>query len=418
MLFTALHRLLGLAPGPITDEMIDAAVAAQLAETDDLDWKGKMIPVKDLPLSDFPKDVAAMANRGGGLLVYGVKEAEKRATDRVDVGSFDERYEAALLSAAVTAISPPVFNVRAHWVGEAGNQVVAVVIPATSDVPHLIYRGEYFGAPVRNDAMTVWMRERQVEALYRARFDERRHSTEALDNLYDEAAANWTTPQRAWLIAVAHPQLPFTAVERPDRDQAREVFQEARENTLVYSGSGGVHPLESVEWVNPRPGLRRWVAPNNALTDSRKWRESWAAVHHDGSVTLGTGIGGQRTSSGHLEEHQIDSMSIEVALSDFMGLVRAASKRLGLAEYDVRVGIRWIGSTPLSIQTVDSMGFVFNDNSTPLAHYTPVERTVVADAAPEDFYWQVHDLAEDCINQGGVTEVRMIRPPAREDSEG
>jgi hypothetical protein len=32
-----------------------------------------------------------------------------------------------------------------------------------------------------------------------------------------------------------------------------------------------------------------------------------------------------------------------------------------------------------------------------------------------DFYWHVHDLAEDCLNQGGVSNVQMIHPPARDD---
>ena len=56
-------------------------------------------------------------------------------------------------------------------------------------MPHLIYLGEYFSAPVRNDAGTVWMRERQVEAMYRARLDQRRNAHEALDFLYNEVAA-------------------------------------------------------------------------------------------------------------------------------------------------------------------------------------------------------------------------------------
>lgn len=409
-LFTSLHRLTGTAPGPITNEMIDAAVDGHLAETDDLDWKGELIPAKVLALSDFPKDVAAMANRGGGVLVYGVEEADKLATARVDVGPFDERYEAALLSVAVSAISPPIFGLRVQWVGETGNEVMVVIIPSTSDVPHLIYKNDYFGAPIRNDAMTVWMKERQIEGLYRARFEERRQSTETLDNLYDEAATNWTTPARAWLIAVAHPQLPSTASERPDRHRATAIFEAARKNTLLYSGSQGVHPLESVSWENPRPGLRRWVAPNNA-TGSRAWREAWAAVHHDGSVTLGVAIGGQRTSTEELQQHQIDSKAIESSVSDFMGLVRATSESMGLTEYDVRVGIKWIGSTPLSIQTVDGMGFKFTDNSTPLAQFTPVTASVTADAAPRDFKQQVHNLAEDCINQGGITYVHLIKLP-------
>lgn len=412
MLFTPLHRLLGRAAGPITDEMIDAAVTARLAEAEDLDWKGKLIPVKDLRLSDYPKDVAAMANRGGGLLVYGVKESGKKATERVDVGAYDERYDATLVSVAVSAINPPVFNVRAHWVGEPGNQVVAVVIPASSDVPHLIYKDDYFGAPLRNDAMTVWMKERQLAALYRARFDERRHSTEALENLYSEAATNWATPQRAWLIAVAHPQLPSPATERPDREKARELFAEARTHTLAWAGSGGVHPLDSVELLNPRPGLRRWVAANNSLSANRKWREAWAALHHDGSVTVAAAIGGQRVSMGTLDEHEIDSASIETVVSDFMALIRVASSSMSLSEYDVKIGIEWLGEAPLQVQSVDSRGYRF-DSATPLVQYSPVFATVSADTSPLDFYWRVHDLAEDCINQGGVADVVMIRPPSR-----
>ena len=65
MSFTALHRSLGIGPGPLTDELLDAAVAAGVTETDDLDWKSELPPAKGLPLTDFPKDVAAMANSGG-----------------------------------------------------------------------------------------------------------------------------------------------------------------------------------------------------------------------------------------------------------------------------------------------------------------------------------------------------------------
>lgn len=54
--FTALHRLLGRAPGPLTDDLIDEAVATGLAETDDLDWKSELPPVKGLSQTDFPKD--------------------------------------------------------------------------------------------------------------------------------------------------------------------------------------------------------------------------------------------------------------------------------------------------------------------------------------------------------------------------
>ena len=89
MSFTALHRVLGRGPGPLTDELLDSAVAAGATESDDLDWKSELPPQKGLPQTDFPKDVAAMANSGGGVIVFGVHESQKAATGRTDVGDFD-----------------------------------------------------------------------------------------------------------------------------------------------------------------------------------------------------------------------------------------------------------------------------------------------------------------------------------------
>lgn len=71
MRFTALHRVLGAKPGPLTEELLDAAVTAEIGEESSLDWKSELPPAKGLPQTDFPKDVAAMANSGGGLIVYG-----------------------------------------------------------------------------------------------------------------------------------------------------------------------------------------------------------------------------------------------------------------------------------------------------------------------------------------------------------
>lgn len=84
MLFPALHRILGLPPDSTTDEMIDAAVTGG-PQRPTISTGGKLIPVSDLPLSEFPKDVAALANRVGGLLVYGVRKRRKRASSERSV---------------------------------------------------------------------------------------------------------------------------------------------------------------------------------------------------------------------------------------------------------------------------------------------------------------------------------------------
>jgi len=56
--------------------------------------------------------------------------------------------------------------------GPRAKQAVVAEVPASIDGPHLIDRNDYLGAPVRNDSDTVWMKERQIEAMYRARFDD------------------------------------------------------------------------------------------------------------------------------------------------------------------------------------------------------------------------------------------------------
>lgn len=415
MSFTALHRALGVGPGPFTDDLLDAAVAASVAETDDLDWKSELPPIKGIAQTDFPKDVAAMANSGGGVIVYGVRESQKAATGRTDVGEFDENYERSLRSAAITAISPPVFGLSIHRLGTEGSRAVVVEVPSSIDGPHLIYKNEYFGAPVRNDSDTAWMKERQVEAMYRARFEERRHATEALDVLFTETSAGRDSDKRAWLIAVAHPRIPRFR-ERLTRDQARDTFTETEGLALTYAGRGGIHPLESVDRINPRPGLRRWVAVNTATGERSTWKESWINLHHDGSVTLATAAGGHRMSSdGYYDGWQVESSAIECAIADFMALIRTTATATDNDEYELRLGINWAGPEPLTILTKDNQGFTYDGASTPLHRYAPVETTINATEPALDFFWHVHDLAQDAVNQGGISNVLMIRPPDRRD---
>ncbi len=407
MEFTALHRALGALPGPLTDALLDEAVAAGVVETDGLDWKSQLPPVSGLSQTDFPKDVAAMANSGGGVIIFGVNEAQKAATGRVDTGRLSEGHERSLRSAAITAISPPVFGLKVYRLGDNGKRAVVVQVPASVEVPHLVYRNELFGAPVRNDADTVWMKERQIEVMYRARFDERRHATEALDTLFAEASAGRNTDTRAWLIAVAHPRIPRLG-DRLDREAARAVLLKVTDLVVKYAGHNVRHPLESVDRLNPRPGLRRWVAVNTANLESAAWQESWMSIHHDGSVTLATAIGGYPKSREDDSQGREDrTSSVEAAVADLMALVRATAEATDNDEYDVRVGINWSGEQPLMIFTYDG----FDGASTPLHIYTPVETTVNAVEDDLEYRRHVYELALDCVNQGGVLELRRIKPP-------
>ena len=379
-----------------------------MVENDALDWKSAF-PNGKLAQSDFPKDVAAMANAGGGVIVYGVKESEKAATERVHVNC-DENQERTVHSAAVSAISPPVFGLKVVKLG-TNPQSVVVIVPNSVDGPHLIYKGEYFGAPLRNDSDTVWMKEREVAAAYRARFDEQRRSDEALESLYDEVLAGRNTDQRAWLIAVARPRVPGI-VARPTRDQARTVLR-STENIVFGFSTQGDHPLAGVDLHNPRPGLRRWTVSTPAHRGPDPWNEAWASIHHDGSVSLAAAVGahpqpplGEKHGGGELM-----GSTAEAVIADLAGLVRAHAEALGHDEYEVLVGIEWEGDGPLRLLTVDNTGYLYDGVTTPLGRFTPVRSTIDAGTSIDEFHRRIHELAQDCVNQGGLSTLRVIKEP-------
>ena len=410
MTFTALHRALGREPGPVTDEMLDEAVQQGVEEQDQLDWKRALPDQRELATSDLAKDVAAMANSGGGVIVYGVTETAGRADGRVDVGEVSESYERTMRRVASSAIQPPVVGLGIHRLGTEPERALVVVVPASVESPHLVYRGEYFGAPVRNHADTEWMRERQLEAMYRARFEERRASERALVDLYEQVLASRGTSERAWMIGVARPRLPIPLPRRMTRAEATAIFVEAYRLAPAYSDTNRVHPIEDIDRHNPRPGLRRWVARPAVTGENYAWKESWATVHDDGSATLAAAVGGARSSSeGHDPGWIVASGRAERFTADLAALVRASAAHHRADEFEVRLGIEWTGPEPLQIQTVDNFDWPLPDISVPLARYTPVVMSMRAAVDEATFRDQLCGLAEDVVNQGGVQNLRTMR---------
>lgn len=411
MRFTPLHKALGIEPSEeLTHDILDRAVEAGVSESEALDWKQKLPEVRSLSEGDVKKDVAAMANSGGGMIVYGVEESQSRAIGRCDAGACDERYESTYRRVAINKISPPVFGLKFDYLGDE-KRGISIEVPASSDVPHLVQYKDHFGAPVRNGSDTVWMNERQIEAMYRTRFDERRRAAETLDGYYAEAAEQIGPSDRPWLIAVAHPRIP-DVLARPTRDDATKMFEHAAKYVFNLVDRRGTHVLETTDILNPRPGLRRWTAVDQTRDGSRPWCGSWASVHHDGSVSVAGPIGATRAGEDTwCEPHEVVQWELENAVSDLSALIHAGHEVLGHEEYDMRIGIEWLGSDPLRIMGLGWAGHVYEAGSIPLRRYSPVRNTLTPSALQADFQRQVRMVAEDCINQGGLTELIVVKDP-------
>ena len=196
------------------------------------------------------------------------------------------------------------------------------------------------------------------------------------------------------------------------RDEASACFEHAVGAALRLAprSRGGDHPLEVMDRSNLRTGLRCWTAPNTA-TGTTLWREAWASVGERGAVTLATAIGGHRRSSDERwPGHYVEAAGLECAVADFLGLLRAAADHLSTAEYDLQIGIEWAGAEAVAILAKDPYGFPVDPGGSYPVHFVPVRSAVVADADAVGFHRQAHEIALDCVNQGGISHTAIIEP--------
>lgn len=395
----------------MTEQMVDEAIRRGLPETDDLDWKAKLPPHRDMQRADIVKDIAAMANSGGGMLVFGVDEEERAASQRVDAGEFDEGYERTLRRVAYTAITPPVTGLSIHDVGGDGERIVAVVVPDSADAPHLVFRDQTFSAPVRNNSDTEWMREREIEAAYRARFTAFADATAIANDLYDESARAYASQNAATIIAVAQPRHAQRPMERERRDLAGLV-SDAWSRSRQWLGEATYQVLDHVDGYAPQTGFRRWILP---WTRKEQTKYSHVAVHNDGGMSMAWRIGAQRsgpeTNDG---SNEVTSQGIEVFAANFLALVRAVAETGSSGDMLVQLGIEWDGKAPLFCHGVNTRGERISRSGVFGSRYTRVRTVIDTRASDDDFYAQVRTFAEDCVAQFGIRGLtHLMNPPRR-----
>ncbi|WP_353711492.1 ATP-binding protein [Arthrobacter sp. K5] len=150
--------------------MIQQAVSDEVRERSDLDWKRELPHGNSEETRDeFTKDVAAMANSGGGTIVFGVEEDRSTSAARTIVGasSWDDSRQRTLRTWAFNSIHPPVHGLEFALIQEDGVEVILLNAQASADTPHLIIMNGSFRAPRREGAGTVYMSEREIESHYR-----------------------------------------------------------------------------------------------------------------------------------------------------------------------------------------------------------------------------------------------------------
>ncbi|MDZ5146372.1 AlbA family DNA-binding domain-containing protein [Microbacterium testaceum] len=404
MLHTPLHRALGLPPGPLTDQMIQDAVDQGIEESDELDWKTKLPPQKEFRTSDSVKDIAAFANAGGGLLVFGVTETEKAADGREDAGELTENYERTIRQACMTAITPPVFGVQTQPISSStGKRAVALLVPASPDGPHLVYRDDVFGAPLRTGTDTHWMREQQIAEAYRARFERARRGEQALQEIYDDMAAALRAPGVAVLVGAARPR---TLRPRTDHDSdATTLAYRAQHLTRWWlSGNSPYGPLEDVKIANPRPTLSgQHLPPENA----GDLREAHVVILDDGSIGMSWRAGGHKHEKTGVpyEAHQIPAIAIEAFIAALVALVHTVAGDKPSGDYEIILGIEEGNAARAPLEVHErSAAPPAGVHRTVSGTFRPIRATVDPSSNDEAFIGAAVDVATSALNQVGINK--------------
>lgn len=326
-MFTPIHRALGLEAGNATIDLIQQAVDHGVEETADLDWKQAVYDSRKPNWDEeAAKDIAAMANSGGGWIVFGVKESggTNAACEIAPIG-WSAAEQQRILRTAYAKIGPPVVGIEFYNIpcgNEGDGSVVMMRVPDSADAPHFARKGDNaFVAPRRNGPHTVYMSDREIERGFRERFqyaDDREH---LLQDRF-ERACEALRPEDGVFLAVA--AVPLEPVTGRGASAMEQVYQ-YRDEPLLPAQVGVRAQNNWWQGGEIKKGLRQWIlrAHKSAHRKFRKFLCDDAAVL--GAYQLGLLITDEKWNDQYpvgLTNH-CRAVDVQTAVIDCVTLLRS-----------------------------------------------------------------------------------------------
>lgn len=428
-MFTPIHRALGLEPGNLTMNDINQAIAEKVEETSDLDWKKKFYGTQNnAAMEEVAKDIAAMANSGGGWIVFGIKEdGENNAASSVNPIQWSADNERQIRNIAYSKIGPPVGGIEFFKIPCGKNPdegyIVLMHIPDSVEAPHFARKGDdAFRAPRRNGPHTVFMTDRDIERGFRERFQRGVEQEKTLQGYFEQAADALNPEEGVFLAIAAVPVTPSSSPDSAGRNAAMEhinpgvypYFMASQRRN--YPNEGKTYTDFTFIWTQGErvKGMRRWVIRNLPQTTAGKYRKY---LHDDGTLLGAYQLGGiynEPAPSGQYpvgKPNHCRSKDIEYALIDFFSLLRKhAQERRVSGEFRIRVGLVGDASSPILVRTFDRFRQALTEESysEPIKRFQPVSTFIDPLAPIEDVLPPLRTLALDIVNQGGIQNLQVI----------
>ncbi|MDR1189761.1 MAG: ATP-binding protein [Bifidobacteriaceae bacterium] len=347
-----LTAALGLDERLLDIGVVELAVKAHLEEQSDIEWKEKL-PTRDYRGAlEFAKDVAAMANSQGGLIVYGIRQEANDSQGKAEAiapVSLAEPELQRLRSLADSRARPRIPGLELFPLGfppeapESGDDglmgVLALWVPPSADAPHAVERSGSDGAlgfPRRRGSVTLRLAEHEVERAYQDRFAQRIDEAARQRDLLADLSERLDLDAAGWIVALSTPRLlPRPWAAPLARAAAVELMQEASAISRRIAPRTGhdsrfflIDDLGDAMW-NPRIGLRRWISQTRSRDDPDE-RANWVhvEVHNDGAVCLAAATEGWHKET-LPDKHVLPPGLVESVALDFISLAATTMRRVG-----------------------------------------------------------------------------------------
>ncbi|WP_433709654.1 AlbA family DNA-binding domain-containing protein [Nocardia sp. CA-084685] len=208
--------LFGAPVDALTRDHLETAVDRQMPEAEDLDFKSDLYGKTPEAKQELAKDVSALANASGGVLILGIAERNSVAESLKPV-PLQAKGAESMQQICQSWIRPFLPGLRITEVpdpAKEGSGYYVILVPRSADAPHAAMRnsdGTLLSYHLRDGATIRWLAEAEIARRYRDRFVSRVELTAALDLVHDDGVSHISTATgQPWLTLSAYPSAPRT----------------------------------------------------------------------------------------------------------------------------------------------------------------------------------------------------------------
>lgn len=394
---------------------LQALCDLRMPEDSDLDFKSEDRYTTSGPdgLDELAKDVIALANARGGLIVIGINEdsqgcAESLSEVAVSDKKIGQMYNG--LRARVVPYLPDIWINNLETVTGSGKGYVLIAVPRSAIAPHAVRmtsRPQYSFAR-RLGRTTAWLEESEIAALYRDRFRlAEEHRDKVLKVL--ELGSEWTrrvrpaTADRLWLEVALVPSAPAERFVDPAH----------------ISGLSGFFKEQSKPGALPHPVFKGFEGQTPEVLRGRlrlepRMNPTAMEAYADGSAYIRTEVGWRSTAADSAPVLNFTVM--EYWLLSLLHAAARYSEWTG-AYGDVDVLVVLVGPNAIVPSTVPLVGryFSFND-ARERTDTAPVHVSSTLDALANNaaqLQACARRIASDLLADLGHVETTLFKPDGK-----